>query len=172
MTKKIKLGFIDKKLERNAPFSLVAGDKNAYQLELDMSKYQEATELFIYAKRADGEIVYDSYLVEGGKVSYTLKQSIYSVPGELLVRLVLKGTEDTILTAAELNFEVLPGFFEGTPVDDVVTVEGFIIKFSEIDAKLDKKADKQYVDTSIGDIETALDNIIAIQNSLIGGEAV
>ena len=33
-------------------------------------------------------------------------------------------------------------------------------------------ANKQYVDNLIGDIETALDNIIEIQNSLIGGEVV
>lgn len=32
-------------------------------------------------------------------------------------------------------------------------------------------ATKQYVDNAIGDIETALDSIIAIQNSLIGGES-
>lgn len=31
---------------------------------------------------------------------------------------------------------------------------------------------KQYTDDLVGDIDTALDNIIAIQNSLIGGESV
>ena len=34
------------------------------------------------------------------------------------------------------------------------------------------KADESYVDEKIGDIETALDNIIAIQNELIGGESI
>lgn len=33
-------------------------------------------------------------------------------------------------------------------------------------------ATKQYVDDSVGDIETALDSIIAIQNELIGGDGV
>ena len=31
---------------------------------------------------------------------------------------------------------------------------------------------KEYIDEQLGDIETALDSIIAIQNSLIGGESV
>ncbi len=34
------------------------------------------------------------------------------------------------------------------------------------------KVIKKYVDGITGDIETALDNIIAIQNSLIGGDGV
>jgi hypothetical protein len=34
------------------------------------------------------------------------------------------------------------------------------------------KVVKGYVDGQIGDIETALDSIIAIQNSLIGGDSV
>ena len=34
-----------------------------------------------------------------------------------------------------------------------------------------RKADKTYVDEQIGDIETALDGIIAIQNSLLGGDS-
>ena len=38
----------------------------------------------------------------------------------------------------------------------------------EVNMKLESKADK----SQIGDIETALDNIIAIQNSLIGGDGV
>ena len=31
---------------------------------------------------------------------------------------------------------------------------------------------KEYIDERIGDIETALDSIISLQNSLIGGESV
>lgn len=34
------------------------------------------------------------------------------------------------------------------------------------------KVIKAYVDNAIGDIDTALDSIIAIQNSLIGGDGV
>lgn len=30
---------------------------------------------------------------------------------------------------------------------------------------------KEYIDEQLGDIETALDSIISIQNSLIGGES-
>ena len=155
MTKEIKFGFIEKKLERKAPFPLVASDKNAYRLLLDMAKYPEATKLDIYAKRADGEIICDSIDVNETEISYILKQSIYSVPGELTVRLVLSSGEYTVLTAAELYFEVLAGSFEGTPAEDFNTVEDYIIKLSEIEGL-------------IGEIDTALDNIIAVQNSLMG----
>ena len=36
----------------------------------------------------------------------------------------------------------------------------------------DELATKDYVDEKVGDIEAALDGIIAIQESLIGGETV
>ena len=155
MKKKIKIGFIEKKLERKAPFPLVASDKNSYLLEADISRYESARELYVYAKRADGEIVCDSTVIEDGKVSYILKQGIYAVPGELYVRLVLKDAEDAVLTAAELSFEVLPGSCEGTPAEDYNTVEGFIAELAEMREML-------------GYVDVALDSILEIQNSLLG----
>ncbi len=159
MKKTIKLGFIDKKLERRAQFPLVASDKDAYMLELDMSKYPNAKTVIIYAKRADGEIVYDSFDIDGIKNGYILKQSIYSVPGELLLRLVLRDDEETILTAAEIRFEVLAGSCGGTVAEDCETIEGFISELRQM---------REYIDTSLCDIEIALDNIIEIQNALMG----
>lgn len=159
MTKKIKLGFIEKKLERSVPFPLVASDRNAYCLEVDMSKYQAAEKLFIYAIRADGEVICDSADADAEIITYNLKQSMYSVPGELKLRLVLGGGEDSVLTAAELSLDVLSGTFDGTPAEDGVTVEDFILRLSEVEEQ-------------IGDIDSALGGIIAIQNELIGGEGV
>lgn len=40
------------------------------------------------------------------------------------------------------------------------------------DNNLAKKTDIEQIKTSMGDIETALDSIIEIQNELIGGESV
>jgi len=42
---------------------------------------------------------------------------------------------------------------------------------AEMEKALKDKADTKYVDGLVGDIETALDGIISIQNSLIGGDA-
>ena len=55
-----------------------------------------------------------------------------------------------------------------------------VIDLEEIDTEMSdtsnnavqNKVIKNYIDESIGDIETALDGIIEIQNSLIGGVAV
>lgn len=153
MTKKIKFGFMEKKLSRKATFPLVASDKNAYALELDMSRYQEADRLYIYARRADGEVVCDSIATEGEMLSYTLKQNMYSVPGELTMRLVLE-SGDTVLTAAEIVLEVLSGTFEGTPAADAGTVEDLISGLSDM-----KKL--------VGDIDSALDRIIEVEKSLM-----
>ena len=154
MNKVIKLGFIDKKLERRAPFPLVASDKNSYILELDISKYPDAKKVFVYAKRADGEVVCDNVDISNEKACYILKQGIYAVPGELSVRLVLKGEREAILTAAEICFDVLAGICEGTTAEDYETLEGFIEELAQMRE-------------TVGDMDVALDNIIAIQNSLL-----
>lgn len=157
MKKIIKLGFIDKKLERRAPFPLVASDKNSYLLELDISKYPDAKKVFMYAKRADGEIVCDNVNISESKACYILKQGIYAVPGELLIRFVLRDKEDTILTAAELCCEVHAGIYDGIPAEDINTVEECIIKLSEMSEDLALKADKEYVDAATERIESEVD---------------
>ena len=48
--------------------------------------------------------------------------------------------------------------------ENSVTTRGYVDNYIE--------SVRAYVDTSIGDIDAVLDNIIAIQNSLIGGESV
>lgn len=45
---------------------------------------------------------------------------------------------------------------------------GVFERFDYTDVAIAKKADKTYVDEQVGDIETAIDGIIAIQNQLIG----
>lgn len=64
----------------------------------------------------------------------------------------------------------------GTPQLKTLTINGEkYIVVSETDPTLSvsgKAADAKAVGNAIGDIETALDSIIAIQNSLIGGDSV
>ena len=64
--------------------------------------------------------------------------------------------------------------------DDINKIAHAVIDLEEIDTEMSdtsnnavqNKVIKNYIDESIGDIETALDSIIAIQNSLIGGDSV
>lgn len=64
--------------------------------------------------------------------------------------------------------------------DDINSIAHAVIDLEEIDTEMSdtsnnavqNKVIKNYIDESIGDIETALDSIIAIQNSLIGGDSV
>ena len=54
--------------------------------------------------------------------------------------------------------------------DVTINLTGHIVT-TEIPQLKANKADITYVDEQIGDIETALDGIIAIQNSLLGGDS-
>ena len=64
--------------------------------------------------------------------------------------------------------------------EDINEVAHAVIDLEEIDTEMSdtsnnavqNKVIKNYIDESIGDIDTALDGIIEIQNSLIGGVAV
>ena len=64
--------------------------------------------------------------------------------------------------------------------EDINKIAHAVIDLEEIDTEMSdtsnnavqNKVIKNYIDESIGDIETALDGIIEIQNSLIGGVAV
>lgn len=53
---------------------------------------------------------------------------------------------------------------------ELVNERNFILGTAALKEDLDGKVDKTYVDEQIGDIETVLDSIIALQNSLIGGD--
>ena len=56
---------------------------------------------------------------------------------------------------------------------DIGTSYGYKIKFgSDVSIKDKEVATKEDIATAIGDVETALDNIITIQNSLMGGDGV
>ncbi len=164
MPKKIKFGLIDKKVKRMAPFPLVASDGSPYELLVDTSKYAEANEVHIYARRADGEIVCDRMDINCGALCYTLKQSMYSVPGELSVRLVLGNGDDSVLTATEMNFQVLEGSFEGTVAENFETVESYFERIEEVESIIEDKADvenvytKAEVDAVVAGAEAKADN--------------
>lgn len=69
---------------------------------------------------------------------------------------------------------VMANFYEfsSTPDGQVSISYATLDSSGNFTSKSVMPADKTYVDEAIGDIETALDAIIAIQNSLIGGDGV
>ena len=63
------------------------------------------------------------------------------------------------------------GASEAITIDSLLSLESENpVQNKIITAVLNTKANQTYVDEQIGDIETVLDGIIALQNSLIGGD--
>lgn len=82
----------------------------------------------------------------------------------------LTGWDDELGTESEVSFYICKTRYnEGLPNGGFHLWDGDewvdLLNTKQVDAK----ADKEYVDALVGDIETALDSIIAIQNELIGG---
>ncbi len=72
--------------------------------------------------------------------------------------------------ADEVEFDDEGNLTNGDKIASVKCVHDAInFMAEEFGEKLELKAEKSYVDNLVGDVETALDNIIAIQENLIGG---
>ena len=82
-------------------------------------------------------------------------------------KVIKKYVDDGFATKTEVDD--LRNYAQGIYSQVMIDVDSSLFLMEErINRKLDLKADK----SDIGDIETALDSIIAIQNELIGGETV
>ncbi|MBQ7794516.1 MAG: hypothetical protein IJ366_08380, partial [Clostridia bacterium] len=136
MTKDIKISFIDRKFTRTVNWPLVAGDKSVYNLILDCGKYPDAKELFVYAVRSDGSVVVEQTFIDGSEFTYTLKENMYSIEGEMTLRLVLSDGGEKILTACELKFDVLPCLLGTDAASDSN------VSLAEIYLELHRKVDK------------------------------
>ncbi len=135
MEKKIHIAFTENKLETYIKTPLVRGDENAYKLIMNLEKYPDAKYVFIYAERADGETVYDSFEVFGEKAEYILKQSIYMCVGNMTLRIVLKDSGKTSLTASLLKFNVIDGAYSLNMAEDMGNLEDLMLV-------AEKKADR------------------------------
>ena len=110
--------------------------------------------------------------------------------GNVQEMLVIKGDSGRGISNIEINDdgEMVITFTDNTitnvgsvigpngGVSEAITIDSLLSLESEnpvqnkiITAVLNTKADQTYVDEQIGDIETALDSIIVLQESLIGG---
>ncbi len=127
MDKKIHIAFTENKLETYIKTPLVRGDKNVYKLIMNLGKYPDAKYVFIYAERSDGKIFYDSFEITGNTAEYTLKQSVYSVLGEVTLRIVLKDTGETSLTTAVLRFNAVEGTYHENMAEDMGSLEDILL---------------------------------------------
>ena len=89
---------------------LVAGDYNAYVIAMDAG--DGVTGFEIEARRPDGVVMVDTGTVENGMCKYTLKTGIYSVPGDVHIR-VAAMSYDAKVTERELRCTAIAAF-DGT----------------------------------------------------------
>ena len=94
---------------------------------------------------------------------------VISVPQDMVGKEISWVDGTVIFPKAGIYFNVQPEYY----------ITSFCIPWYQgFECRLDQRllpqsvATKEYVDATVGDIESALDSIIAIQNSLIGGESV
>lgn len=125
-----------------ASFPLVAGDVRAYEIQLDLGEDISGAEFKITAIRSDGTVVEDIGSVSGGIASYTVAGSMYSVPGELTVRLSVIHNS-SVLTDREIIFEVLENVSGTDTAYTTVNInDSVILRISALEDKLSGKVDR------------------------------
>ncbi len=125
-----------------AKFPLVAGDVRAYEVCLDLGENISGAEFKVTAIRADGKAVEDLGFVKDGIATYTMASDMYSVPGELVVRLAVLH-ESSVLTDREIVFEVLEGTSGAETAQTVVPLnDSVILRLGSVEQKLENKVDK------------------------------
>ena len=145
-------------------FIFTTGDVRAYKFIFDFNDIEtESCTLGVKAKRADGTVVIAK---SDDCKELVLPGNMYSVQGEVLFEIALYDATGGCITTKVVAANVRKGFGEeGLAADDRYPVltsminDVTVLKLSVMDAI-----------NELGDISVALDEIIAIQNSLIGGE--
>lgn len=88
---------------------LVAGDIHAYRLEGTFPDTEDLTgaTVVVDAYRPDGEVVTSEGAIDGQTVYCVLPNNMYSVPGEMRVRLKVLGADASALTVVEIVLNAL-----------------------------------------------------------------
>lgn len=120
---------------------LIPSDVNAYIISWNIGKYAAGSSLKITAKRSDGAVIEDACIVDdNGIANYTLKNNMYAVEGELVLRLTIV-QDDEILTNKELIFVVTNSWncqtIEGD--DRVPALSTLIIEVNNIKRETENK---------------------------------
>lgn len=126
-----------------ASYPLVAGDVRAYELYLDLGSDVAGAEFKVTAIRADGKVIEDIGQVKNGIATYTMASNMYSVPGELVVRLAVLH-DMSVLTDREIVFEVLEGVADADKGQNVVPLnDSVILRLGALEVKLSDKVGKE-----------------------------
>ena len=100
-----------------APFPLVAGDVNAYEVVLPLPEAADGAQFTVQAKRANNQVVTDTVQISGAEARYTLKSNMYDIAGSLFLRLQVV-QDGSILSECQLDCEVLEAYGSDVTADD------------------------------------------------------
>lgn len=121
---------------------LVSGDVRAYEICLDLGEDVVEAEFKVTAIRADGKVIEDIGKVQSGIATYTMAANMYSVPGELTVRLAVLH-DSSVLTDREIVFQVLEGATGTVGAETVVPLnDSVVLRLGSLEQKLSEKVDK------------------------------
>ena len=125
-----------------ANYPLVAGDVRSYELYLDLGEDVPGAEFKVTAIRADGKAIEDIGTVQNGIATYTMASNMYSVPGDLVVRLAVLH-DMSVLTDREIVFKVLEGTSGTNNAETVVPInDSVILRLGNLEQILSNKVDK------------------------------
>lgn len=168
----------------------VAGDVNAYRLEFTFYDNGERIDLSdkiltVKGKRADGIVLSGVGQMDGTRAVFVPANAFYAVPGELILEIALTDSAGNYTTTKILSAAVLEGLGETTEVA-TTNVSAYVSLLAQLTNRLNSAdrvlAESKFsyeselaelqagMETEIHEIEQALDAIIDMQNSLIGGE--
>ena len=99
-----------------APFPLVAGDVNAYEVVLPLPEAADGAQFTVQAKRANNQVVTDTVQISGAEARYTLKSNMYDIAGSLFLRLQVV-QDGSILSECQLDCEVLEAYGSDVTAD-------------------------------------------------------
>ncbi len=169
---------------------LTSGDLSAYQLVFTF--YSNGVcyplgdhTLVIKAKRPDGQIITDrGFVTEKGQGIYLMSSNLYAVSGSLSLEVAVVGLNGEYITAKELFLQVRQGYGEETLRPENTTP--ILSKLMELALRAEQAVNKAetlpdvteelcsrvtVLEENQGNIDVALDVILNMQNSLIGGDA-
>lgn len=183
----------DKLLSSDIVF--VSGDVKAYKLIFEFKDGDSVIDiadciLTVRARRADGSCVEGAGEIVDGKGVFIPQNSIYAIPGEVRMEIALCDSAKSYITTKIIIAEVIEGIGnscepEETEISVFVSLlnqlqtrinaikalmeESAPVKGEDYWTEEDKVEIKSYVDECMGDVGTALDSIIALQESYVGG---
>ena len=176
--------------------SFVTGDIGAYKMVFEFYQNQNYIDitnylLVIRAKRADGKCITGAGSIVDNKAIFIPQNSMYAVPGELVMEIALVDSAKNYITTKIITAEVIEGIGDVSHQQEN-EVSVFVTLLSQVESKIeevrilaedivpqrgvdywtddDKAEINAYIDARFGDVEIALDNIISYQDELIGGE--